>query len=192
MGIIDTLRSERTVQSYDFWLEMRGTGWRRRKELRRELRANLRAATEDVGATQALLNVGAPKELAREATDGEYQRRPQWSRAAFFAALTLGAVLFAVMYTATTFTAGVEAAGVVGQGRHGPGLPLALGRVPRTYRRGGRRARHGCLGRGLARGRPAPDRLRADRTSVAAARRSARPGRRAGRVIGPQSGRRGR
>lgn len=115
MGIIDTLRSERTVQSYDFWLEMRGTGWRRRKELRRELRANLRAATEDVGATQALLNVGAPKELAREATDGEYQRRPQWSRAAFFAALTLGAVLFAVMYTATTFTAGVEAAGVVGQ-----------------------------------------------------------------------------
>ncbi|AXH96063.1 hypothetical protein [Ornithinimicrobium avium] len=115
MGLIDTLRIEDTVQRYDFWLEMRGTGWRRRKELRRELRANLRAATEDVGATQALLNVGAPKELAREATDGEYQRRPQWSRAGFYAALTLGAVLFAVVYTATTFTAGVEAAGMVGQ-----------------------------------------------------------------------------
>lgn len=115
MNIIDALRTEDLVQRYDFWLEMRGARWSRRKELRRELRANLRAASSDVGTTQALLNVGSAKQLAREATDGEYQRRPQWSRAGFYAALALGAVVLVTLYTATTFTAGVEAAGTVGQ-----------------------------------------------------------------------------
>ncbi|HHU09515.1 MAG TPA: hypothetical protein GXZ60_05810 [Intrasporangiaceae bacterium] len=123
MGILTTIRIEDFVQRYDFWLELRGARRRRRKELRRELRANLQAAAADIGASSALLNVGTPKQLAFDATEGEYERRPLWSRAALFAALTFGAMLFALMYTATTFAAGVEAAGVVGQEATGSVFP---------------------------------------------------------------------
>ena len=101
MGIIDRFRIENAVQTYDFWLELRGMRSRRRKEARRELRTNLRDAAADVGVTQALFNIGSPKELAYAMTP-EATQRPRWS-------------LFGLMYTASTFTSGVDASGVVGQ-----------------------------------------------------------------------------
>lgn len=114
MRIIDRLRIENAVQTYDFWLELRGMRWRRRKEARRELRTNLRDAAADIGVTQALFNIGSPKQLAYAMTP-DATKRPRWSLGAMWAALAFAVVIFGLMYTATTFTSGVEAAGVVGQ-----------------------------------------------------------------------------
>ena len=114
MGIIDRFRIENAVQTYDFWLELRGMRSRRRKEARRELRTNLRDAAADVGVTQALFNIGSPKELAYAMTP-EATQRPRWSLGAMWASLAFVVVVFGLVYTASTFTSGVDASGVVGQ-----------------------------------------------------------------------------
>ena len=53
MSLIDRFRRENAVQQYDFWLDLRAVPMRRRRELRRELRANLTEASADVGMTRA-------------------------------------------------------------------------------------------------------------------------------------------
>ena len=78
MTVQDRLRIENALLRYDFWLEMRGVAGFRRRALRRELRANLLAASEDVGTTRALFGIGSPKELAYAATEGD-PTRPRWS-----------------------------------------------------------------------------------------------------------------
>jgi hypothetical protein len=122
MTVLDRLRIENALLRYDFWLEMRGVGGRRRRELRRELRANLGEASADVGTTRALFGIGSPKELAHAATDAD-PYRPRWSQGAIWAAVVLGLVLFALMFTATAFTAGVEASGVTGETVRGTVFP---------------------------------------------------------------------
>lgn len=118
MGIIDRIRIENAVQTYDFWLELRGTRGKQRRAMRRELRTNLKDATADVGVTQALFNIGSPKQLAYEMTP-EAQLRPRWSMGAMWATVTFGLVVFACLFTAFAFVAGVEASGVTGQTVHG-------------------------------------------------------------------------
>ena len=118
MGIVDTIRIENAVQTYDFWLELRGTRWRRRRELCRELRDNLRAAAADVGVTQALFNIGSPKQLAYAMTD-EYAARPRWSLGAMWASITFGLVAVALVLTSIVFLEGVLATGLVGEARGG-------------------------------------------------------------------------
>ena len=114
MTIIDRIRMENAVQRYDFWLDLRGVPMRRRRELRRELRSNLSAASADVGMTRALFGIGSPRQLAHE-TAPDDPSRPRWGLGALVAALVLGIVVLGVVYTAITFTAGVEASGVVGE-----------------------------------------------------------------------------
>lgn len=118
----DRFRIENAVQRYDFWLDMRGVPTRRRRELRRELRANLTEAGADVGMTHALFGIGSPKELAYAATEND-PSRPRWGRGALVAALVFALVVFALMYTATVFTQGVEASGIVGETVRGSVLP---------------------------------------------------------------------
>lgn len=114
MNLIDKIRIEYAVQKYDYWLELRGTRGRVRKALRRDLRDNLRAATADVGVTQALFNIGSPKQLAYEMTP-EAERRPRFSLGAMWATVTFGAVLYTLMFTSIAFVSGVEASGVTGR-----------------------------------------------------------------------------
>ena len=118
MGIIDWIRIENAIQTYDFWLELRGTRGKQRKAMRRELRTNLKDAAADVGVTQALFNIGSPKQLAYEMTP-EAQRRPRWSMGGLWATVVFGLVLFACLFTAVAFVAGVEASGVTGRTVHG-------------------------------------------------------------------------
>ncbi|NYF96839.1 hypothetical protein [Janibacter cremeus] len=122
MTLTQWIRTENAVQRYDFWLEMRGVARRRRKELRRELRSNLAEASADVGMTRALFGIGSPKELAHAATQND-PSRPLWARGALAATFVFGLVVFAMMYTATTFTAGVEAAEVTGETVRGAVFP---------------------------------------------------------------------
>jgi hypothetical protein len=67
MSLLDRMWIGRAVVGYDFWLEARGVAGRRRRDLRRELRANLSEAALDVGAREAVRRVGSPRVLALEA-----------------------------------------------------------------------------------------------------------------------------
>lgn len=118
MGIINWFRIKKAVQEYDFWLELRGARRKHRKSLRQELRANLKDAAADVGVTQALFNIGSAKQLAYAMTP-EATKRPRWSMGLMWATIAFSATVFGLMYTAATFTAGVDAAGVVGETAHG-------------------------------------------------------------------------
>ena len=77
MNVIDRLRLERAVQSYDWWLDLRGVPGRRRRELRRELQANLTDAAQDVGVERAVAALGSTRQMAAEAVP-DRQDRPRW------------------------------------------------------------------------------------------------------------------
>ncbi|MDH4365229.1 MAG: hypothetical protein OEY70_14230 [Acidimicrobiia bacterium] len=61
----------------DFWLDIYGVGRRDRRDLRRELAGNLRAAPADVGMGRAPLGLGGLRRLAHESSRGI--RRSSWS-----------------------------------------------------------------------------------------------------------------
>ncbi len=122
MRLIDWLRIENAVQTYDFWLELRGTRWRRRKELRGELRSNLRDAAADIGITAALFNIGSPKQLAYAVTP-EASRRPRWSLGALWAVLAGGLIMHSLIFTSAAFLGGVKASGVTGREVRGGAFP---------------------------------------------------------------------
>lgn len=122
MTIIDRARIESAILRYDFWLEMRGVRGSRRRDLRRELRANLAEASTDVGTTRALFGIGSPKELAFGATETD-PTRPRWSQAAMAAAGVFTVVLFGCVLTAIAFTSGVEASGPTGREVSGAVFP---------------------------------------------------------------------
>jgi hypothetical protein len=84
----DRLRIERAVWAFDGRLH--DLPRRSRVAKRRELRDNLRSATEDVGAAVAVRQLGDLRELAAghlSAEYGDWQRRPSWTRAAIAAPL---------------------------------------------------------------------------------------------------------
>ena len=90
-SFLDKLRIGEAVTHYDFWLEMRGVGSRRRRELRAELRANLWEASQRVGAKQALAAVGPLRRLASESVVD--RPGPQWARGFTAGAMALGLVV---------------------------------------------------------------------------------------------------
>lgn len=111
MNVIDRLRIEYAIARYDFWLELRGVRGRRRRELRRELRANLAEASADVGVTRSLFGIGSPKQLAYAATEGDASR-PRWSLGAFWASATFAALLIWMALTTLTIVQTGDAARV--------------------------------------------------------------------------------
>lgn len=110
MNLIDRARIETAIARYDFWLEMRGVRGSRRRDLRRELRANLTEAGADVGTTRALFGIGSPKELAYAATDTD-PSRPRWSQGLIWGAGTLALLIVWLLVTSLNIVQTVEAAG---------------------------------------------------------------------------------
>lgn len=119
MSVQDRLRIEHALLRYDVWLEMRGVRGSRRRELRRELRANLAEASADVGTTRALFGIGSPKELAYAATETD-PSRPTWSQALVWAGLAAAAVFLAMVLTSLTVLQTVDASGATGEVRVSP------------------------------------------------------------------------
>lgn len=78
MTVRDRVRIERAVLSYDWWLDLRGASRRRRRELRTELRSNLRDATEHVGSRAAVSGLGSTRQMAADAVR-EDPTRPRWT-----------------------------------------------------------------------------------------------------------------
>lgn len=91
MNLIDRVRILWAGARYDFWLDLNSVPRKKRRELRRELRANLAEAAGHVGTSKALLNVGGMRKLAAESTrDGA--GRSRWS-----AGITVGMVTFCTL-----------------------------------------------------------------------------------------------
>ena len=110
MNLVDRARIESAILRYDFWLEMRGVGGARRRDLRHELRTNLTDAQAEVGTTRALFGIGSPKELAHAATDPD-PSRPRWSQGLMWAAGTLLVLLAWLAVTSLNLVRAVEATG---------------------------------------------------------------------------------
>ena len=122
MSITDQLRIESAVLRYDFWLDYRGVRGRRRRELRRELRANLAEATALEGSRAAVLGIGSPRAMAYAATEGD-GRRARWT----FGVVCAGVVWFTLsmmwLFSVIGFLDGVDASGVEGRDVSGTSFP---------------------------------------------------------------------
>ena len=75
MNVLDRARIVGATLSYDLWLDFAGVPGRRRRDLRRELRANLGAATALVGSRDAIRGLGSTREMA--GTEDDFPRTNQ-------------------------------------------------------------------------------------------------------------------
>ena len=106
MSVSDRLRIERAVLSYDFWLDLRGTPWRRRRELRAELRSNLRDATAHTGSRAAVSALGSTRLMAAEASVAD-PTRPRWTAGLQAGAAALASTLLIAFLTGLAWADGV-------------------------------------------------------------------------------------
>ena len=108
---IDRLRIERAVWTLDVLAQ--GLPARTRRAIRNEMRVNLWAAAEEVGAAQAVRRIGNLRRLATDYLEAEYGQngpRPRWLNAMFWA-LAVQTVLLGLTFLGhAAFINGVEAA----------------------------------------------------------------------------------
>jgi hypothetical protein len=115
---LDRLRIERVVWTLDTLLTI--VPGKRRRAIRRETRANLRAASADVGTAEAIRRLGDLRPLAVEYTGahyGEQRRRPSLWGALIWSQLAALALVVVTVTGLESFLDGVEAAGSV-RGTH--------------------------------------------------------------------------
>ncbi|MFV0523905.1 MAG: hypothetical protein ACK5RL_05345 [Acidimicrobiales bacterium] len=106
VGLADRIRIESALFRLDFWLDLANVGRSRRKDIRRDLRANLMAAAHTKGVDAALVDIGSLRSLAREYAAGN-DRVVRWS-AGLTAAVTVAAVyLLLAMLAALNWASGV-------------------------------------------------------------------------------------
>lgn len=109
MNVLDRARIEWAVQSYGQWLDLRGASGKRRRALRRELRANLQDAASDSSAAEAVLALGSRRRMAAEAVPTD-ATRPHWYAGASWGLIALGLVLFVEGLCGLAWMDGVRAA----------------------------------------------------------------------------------
>lgn len=109
MNLLDHARITSATLDYDLWLDLAGVPGRRRRELGRELRANLRDATALVGSRRAVRNLGSIREMATAAHPPD-RTRPRWT-VGFTVGLSVSAVVWFVQLLASlSWIEGVMAA----------------------------------------------------------------------------------
>lgn len=109
MNTLDRARIVGATLSYDLWLELAGVPGRRRRDLRRELRANLRDATERVGSRNAVRGLGSTREMAAAANAPD-PTRPRWTLGFMVGFSLLGLALIAEGLAGLSWLDGVMAA----------------------------------------------------------------------------------
>ena len=109
MNILDHARIVGATLSYDLWLDLAGVPGRRRRDLRRELRANLGAATALVGSRDAVRGLGSTREMAEAAGIAD-PTRPRWTVGFTVGISLLGLSLLAEMLAALSWADGAMAA----------------------------------------------------------------------------------
>jgi hypothetical protein len=120
LSMTDRVRRWSYLQDVELWLEPMAN--RRRREIVRELRSNLADAAADVGMTQAISDLGRPRDLAREYVQAEPRRRPNWS----LGVLALGAVLLISVLALLSYLAGMADALIASGGGTAEGSFLGL------------------------------------------------------------------
>lgn len=109
MNVLDRVRIERAVLAYDWWLDLRGTRARRRRDLRCELRANLRDAATRTGARAAVAALGSTRQMAADATP-EDPTRPRWAVGLYSGVTALMTTLVVALLAGLAWADGVMAA----------------------------------------------------------------------------------
>jgi hypothetical protein len=125
LSITDRLRLERVVWVLD--QRIYDLPWRRRIAIRREVRENLRTAAADVGAEQAVRNIGSVGDLAGGYRDAQFGGRPgpSWLAASLFVFTTLLVLQSILTDAANAFADGVLTANPDVSGtRHWGGVHL--------------------------------------------------------------------
>lgn len=108
-----SIRSEWLDTQYDFWLDFYGTPWKARRQLRKELTANLAEASAEVGWQRARDGLGSIRLLAKEGAEAVRDpRRPAWNSGAGAAVLAFSAIMLAAIFASMAFTDGAMAAGL--------------------------------------------------------------------------------
>jgi hypothetical protein len=110
--LVDRLRVERAIWVLD---TLNGDlPGRRRKAIRAELRADLRASAQDVGTVEAIRRLGDLRLLSAGYGDAEYGEegpRPRYLKGIFWTALAEVVLMFVTMAQVFAFDAGLLAAG---------------------------------------------------------------------------------
>lgn len=134
LSLLDRLRIERVVWELD--QRIYDLPYQRRIAVRREVRDNLRTAAADVGAAQAVRNVGSVAILAAGYLEAQYggRPRPSWIAAALFVFTTLLALQSILTDASLAFRDGVLAAnpGFAGV-RHWNGIAYLQTNVTFTF-----------------------------------------------------------
>jgi hypothetical protein len=134
----DRLRLERAVWSFDHLLQDLPRGSRVAK--RRELRDNLRSATEDVGASTAVRQLGDLRQLAAgylAAEYGDWQPRPSWTNALGAAVVSYLFLYWLLEAASSAFRAGVLTTHPAATGEFSwDGIPYVLDHVVFTFTNG--------------------------------------------------------
>jgi hypothetical protein len=146
LSIVDRLRIERVVwildqRTYDL-------PWRRRIAIRREVRDNLRTAAADVGAQQAVRNIGSVADLAAGYRDAQFGGRPgpSWFGAAIFVFTTLLVLQSVLTDAANAFADGVLSVDPSASGtRHWGGVSLLQTDVTVSFSSGTTTLKGGAL-----------------------------------------------
>lgn len=113
LGPLDRLRLERTILTFDFWLDLRGVRARTRRRLRDELRDNLTAAAADGGARTAVRALGPIRDLARAYSPAP-DDGPDLARGSLWAAVTLGLICLSSVISWVTWVQASVASGTTG------------------------------------------------------------------------------
>lgn len=134
----DRLRVERAVWSFDHLLQ--DLPRKSRVAKRRELRDNLASATEDVGATAAVRQLGDLRQLAAgylAAEYGDWQPRPSWTKAAS-AAIGFYVLLYWLLEAGSSaFRAGILSGQPGATGRFSwDGIPYLIDDLTVTFSNG--------------------------------------------------------
>ncbi|MEM9131716.1 MAG: hypothetical protein AAF962_09955 [Actinomycetota bacterium] len=111
---LDRARIALAGMRYDFWLDLRYTPRRRRRELRTELTANLTEAAERVGVAQALAGVGSLRVMAAETTRPD-EAAPRWYAGTVAGLTAFTGALFLLLVQTFSYLEGVLDSEVVGE-----------------------------------------------------------------------------
>jgi hypothetical protein len=109
MTLRDRIRIEWAALSYAWWLDLRGAPRRRRRELRDELRANLRDAAARGGSKAAVMALGGTRRMAAEAVP-EDADRPRWTAGLQAAGATFALGMLGALLSGLAWADGVRSA----------------------------------------------------------------------------------
>src|SRR5680860_96911 len=109
MNVLDRARIVGATLSYDLWLDFAGVPGRRRRDLRRELRANLDDATVLVGSRNAVRGLGSTRAMAASASAPD-PTRTRWTVGFTVGISLLGLSLLAELLAALSWLDGAMAA----------------------------------------------------------------------------------